>query len=349
MDSIIITHPDTDHYGGINKLLQEFTIMCPITTTLASCLRVNHTSCKTVNHASCLKVNHASCVKVNHTRSIEGQAFFSQDEKNPVRHWFPPANVGVDGIRHAYGRRHTNVRTLAMASYSTIKIAVNPYLELSGPETNASSILTTVKMGRKYKYDVVLTGDSNGYNINEKLGLKGQSVGVFQVPHHGSKYNLHLQYKLSTVEEFTNFYSSFNAHIYLISHGRRYDHPHSEVITGILSAAVKKKKRCKIVVTATWFEKSKINETNISNWRKYVDIFYFKQGTPYVTLDPYDEKPLEGLHRRQQIPQILQTQCHLVMLQTLLPRAVNIHSYQMEDILSLTGEINILMYSKESK
>ncbi len=29
---------------------------------------------------------------------------------------------------------------------------------------------------------------------------------------------------------------------------------------------------------------------HISNCRDYVDIFYFKQGTPYVTLDPNDEK-----------------------------------------------------------
>ncbi len=63
---------------------------------------------------------------------------------------------------------------------------------------------------------MVLSGDSYGYVIDEKLGIKDKSVGVFQVPHHGSKYNLdHLKSKPSTAE-FRNFYSSFHAHI---SHG----------------------------------------------------------------------------------------------------------------------------------
>ena len=174
---------------------------------------------------------------------------------------------------------------------------------------NATSILTTVKLQEstcKYDYDVVLTGDSYCTIIDKELALKDKSVGVFQVPHHGSCYNLDDEKPIrSTAEEFTDFYSRFNAYIYLISHGNGYEHPHSEVITGILSAAVQNKRdtKCKIVVTATWFEKSKIDETNISNWRDYVDIYYFKPDTPgvapyvtpYVTLDPNDKKLPEGL------------------------------------------------------
>ncbi len=265
LDSIIITHPDEDHCGGINQLLKEFTIMCPITTTLASCL------------------------KVGDLQDAQLGTVFLSGERDQVRHWFPLTGEGENG------RRHSNIKTLPNGSI--VNIAKNDTLDIN---FNATSILTTVRLrGRsKYDYDVVLTGDSCGYVIAKKLGLKlglnGKSVGVFQVPHHGSKYNLdHRRSKPSTAKEFEDFYSSFNADIYLISHGNHkgYNHPHSEVITGILSAAVQKKRRCKIVVTATQFEESKIDDSNISKWMDYVDIFYFKQDTPYVTLDPNNLDP----------------------------------------------------------
>ncbi len=44
-------------------------------------------------------------------------------------------------------------------------------------------------------------------------------------------------------------------------------------------------------MTAAWFDGTKIEDT-VGNWRDYVDIYYF---TPYVTLDPNDVKPPEGL------------------------------------------------------
>ena len=271
--------------------------MCPITTTLASCLKVGHSG--------------------GPKKNMQLGEVFSSSEGCRVRHWFPLTG----------GRRHTNIKTLSMGSTieidknkkkrfklnkkSSKKISSKKKRKAKRLNFNATSILTTVSLQPstcEYDYDVVLTGDSYGTIIEKKLALKGKSVGVFQVPHHGSSYNLDDEKTTrSTAEEFTGFYSSFNAYIYLISHGDHgsYNHPHSEVITGILSAAVQKKRdpKCKIVVTATWFEKSKIDETNISNWRDYVDIYYFKPDTPgvapyvtpYVTLDPNDEKLPEGL------------------------------------------------------
>ncbi len=70
---------------------------------------------------------------------------------------------------------------------------------------------------------------------------------------------------------------------------------HIVKLSQAFSLLLQKKRRCKIVVATTWFKESKIDKTNISNWRDYVDIFYFKQDTPYVTLDPNDEKLPEGL------------------------------------------------------
>ena len=308
MDSIVITHPNLDHYGGINRLLQDFTITAPITTTLASCLKVGHSG-------------GPKDTKI-------GEVFLS-GERDQIRHWFPLTGEGENG------RRHTNIKTLPKGS--TVEVARNEDLTFDAKQLNATSILTTVRIpGSKYDFDVVLSGDSYGYVIDEKLGLKDKSVGVFQVPHHGSKYNLRRP-RASTVTDFTHFYSSFNAHIYLISHGdhRGYNHPHSEVITGILSAAVQKKRRCKIVVTATWFEASKIDEKNISNWRDYVDIFYFKQGTPYVTLDPNDENLPKGL-------QLFVKKVHLIkiinMTTQLILLFIQVPAQSLEDKL---GEKNL--------
>ncbi len=167
---------------------------------------------------------------------------------------------------------------------------------------NETSILTTVKIPEsKYDYDVVLTGDSYDGIILDTLELKFEkdkpckTVGVFQVPHHGSKYNSTMAPKKKNFYRRScfAFYMQFNADIYLISHGNGYDHPHSEVITSILAAAVEKKHHCKIVVTATRFDGTKIIEDDtVSNWRYYVDIYNFP---PYVTLDPNDVKLPEGL------------------------------------------------------
>lgn len=152
--------------------------------------------------------------------------------------------------------------------------------------------------GSKFNYDLVLTGDSYCNTISEKLALADKTVGVFQVPHHGSKYNLNRHSsRAATVRDLAGFYSTFNADIYLISHGEHgsYNHPHSEVITGIATAAVEKTRPCKIVVTATRFEESKISHEIVPKWSEYIKIYYFKANTPYVTLDPNNDTLPEGL------------------------------------------------------
>ncbi|XP_064385806.1 uncharacterized protein LOC135334512 [Halichondria panicea] len=138
-----------------------------------------------------------------------------------------------------------------------------------------------------------------------------KTVGVFQVPHHGSKKNSSMAQTKGQGSYLSchTFYTTFVAKIYLISHGNHkgYNHPHSEVITGILSAAVQNKNKCKIVVTATQFESSSSEENakinyieggnNVSNWRNYVDIYYFKKDIPYVTLDHTDKTVPDDLQK----------------------------------------------------
>ena len=212
---------------------------------------------------------------------------YSGAESDSPKFWFQP---DAPGKKHYYEFKH-------LPQLPTVKVCKSSsFLKIEDFDWNASSILTTVKIPKsKYYYDVVLTGDSNGDVILNTLGLRlekdmpciRKTVRIFQVPHHGSKNN-------SSYE----FYKQFDADIYFISHGALYNHPHSEVITGILSAAVEKGGRfCTIVVTATWFKESKINyfyRKRIRHWRDFVEIYYYNTGTPYVTLDWSKSLP-EGL------------------------------------------------------
>ena len=264
--AIVNTHPDADHCGGINALLgtgseeiklgERFTVCCPIITTKAATLYYDDQVSKCVLY----------------TKKYSGA------ESDSPKFWFQPE---APGEKHYYEHPPQLSTVEVCKSSSFLK-----------KDWNASSILTTVKIPKsKYYYDVVLTGDSNGDVILNTLGLRLEkdmpckTVRIFQVPHHGSKNN-------SSYE----FYKQFDADIYFISHGAhdKLKHPHSEVITGILSAAVEKERKSRIVVTATWFEESKINyfyRKRIRHWRKFVKIYYFKKGTPYVTLDWSSSRP----------------------------------------------------------
>ncbi|XP_064385751.1 uncharacterized protein LOC135334483 isoform X2 [Halichondria panicea] len=281
LDSIVNTHPDVDHHGGINALLgtgskqiksgEQFTACCPIITTSATSLYVE-----------------VPDEKNEYKNGVE----YSGAESDSPKFWFQT---------NALGRKHLGLEDLPRRS--TVEVCKRPSFR-KNIDWNATSILTTVRIpGSTYKYDVVLTGDSYGGIILDTLELKSEkdkprkTVGVFQVPHHGSKKNSTMARTKGEGSHLScyTFYMEFDADIYLISHGdnKAYNHPDSEVITGILAAAVKKEQHCKIVVTATRFDGTKINEdTNIGNWRDYVDIYYF---SPYVTLDPNDVKRPEGL------------------------------------------------------
>ena len=265
LDSITITHPDQDHYEGINRLMEEFTVTCPIVTTTATYIYTEHTRPGVTSHRS-------------------GETF-RPCPTNLTQHWFPVTNGG---------KQHGYIKTLPKGT--RVKITKNPSYK---GDINKSSVLTTVSLpGSEYDYDVILTGDSYGYTIQTILQLEGKSVGVFQVPHHGSRSNYSTTQ--STIAQCTQFYSSFRADVYLICHGahKGFNHPHKEVITGILTAAVEKRHHCKIVVTATRFDGCKIALTeykDIRNWRDHVKIYHFKEGTPYVTLDPSVGQIPEGL------------------------------------------------------
>ena len=281
LDLIVNTHPDNDHCGGINELFldEKLTVCCPIITTLAARLQ-----------------------KQPNDEYEEGEEYDSAEGDCP-RFWFPIA----PGQKHTLGHlpKESTVQIVVNKKYienkesnatTTVQNKENKKSKNKKIDCNATSILTTVQIpGSKYDYDVVLTGDSYGGIILDRLELRRpegttrKNVGIFQVPHHGSKENSTVKSTKGrcSIQKCKELYMLFDVDIYLISHGDHggYNHPHSDVITGILAAAVEKKHDCNIVVTATWFDGTKIIEANARNWSDYVKIYYF---TPYVTLDLKD-------------------------------------------------------------
>ncbi len=254
LDAIIITHPDKDHYGGVNDLIAKYTINCPIITTEAT------------------KLTEATLTDVKLELHEE------------VNLMFPNASRRVYSIA------------------KTTRIMKDPDFTM---DSNKSSILFAVG-------SVLLTGDSTGKLIHQETRpAEMQKLRVFQVPHHGSAANSFIPNEARTPIPITDplnplkgkhpaykyalFYRKIQAQTYFISHGdyENYQHPHRDVITGILLAAVTERKTCELVVTGT-FHNDKIDYPTTTrfpdfpqNWEDYVTIRIPEHGddTPYITID----------------------------------------------------------------
>ena len=88
------------------------------------------------------------------------------------------------------------------------------------------------------------------------------------------------------------FFESFDSKTYYVSASGRYDHPSADVIKGIMKAAVKKKKPCRIVFTSGGAVPSKhlpdVQEEHYKEWNKLVSLYYLKSNVSFK-LDPSSE------------------------------------------------------------
>ncbi len=254
LDAIIVTHPDGDHFGGINRLIKKCTINCPIITTEAT--QVTNARRKEV-------VDLPRAIKLIHpTKSLRSFDQITTESKIEKDDKF---------------------------DFKTIK-------------SNETSILFAVE-------NILLTGDSTAdqiYRSKSELNLNNQ---IFQVPHHGSDENSHFKKEKPKIHKddslhmilkhpataSAQFYSSILAHTYFISHGDlKKHHPHANVVTGIILAAVTRQKNCKLVFTGL-FHEDKVNypkstefEGFPQNWKEYVEIHVPVDviETPYITITP---------------------------------------------------------------
>ena len=88
-----------------------------------------------------------------------------------------------------------------------------------------------------------------------------------------------------------SFFDSFHAKTYYVTANGKYRHPSPRVIKGIIKAAVKKKKQCRIVFTSGGCIPSNLPDVNISpyqGWQNFVSLYYLK-GDVSFKLDPHEE------------------------------------------------------------
>jgi mRNA degradation ribonuclease J1/J2 len=166
--NIIVTHPDRDHVNGIYKLMEDYCIngMIIITEAFDRKLRIEYSGFLkeklTLTHLPVSSWSPASWQSLSSTRFICCQ---SPQEKCLL--YVPHAHAYL--YEHAY---------------------FDPLHRGSNRDWNKSSILTMIYNESDTEYAAVLTGDSFSDIVLSTSGLVGNHTQIFQVPHHGSKYNI---------------------------------------------------------------------------------------------------------------------------------------------------------------
>ena len=88
------------------------------------------------------------------------------------------------------------------------------------------------------------------------------------------------------------FFECFDSKTYYVSASSRYGHPSADVIKGIIKAAVKKKKPCRIVFTSGGAIPSEhlpdVQLKHYKDWNKLVSLYYLKSNVSFK-LDPSSE------------------------------------------------------------
>ena len=278
---IIVTHPDGDHMNGIKKLLEkhgrEILNNCDVVLTRAFYWRSRDKMCEeftTIIDSTCSKrtdnIEHKTCL------SPGLQCHFPKEQ----------------GCLLSYTPKDDKSKATPTQQPPTPS-------KPKDADTNETSILTVINES-KGKCDVVLTGDSNAKAILPLV--EGKEIRIFQVPHHGSSFNSRLEdrtgtklkekigrYDLSTIQdrevkEILLFYSRFKAQCYLISAGGtdRHNHPHSQVLQGIILANALQHQECVIILTNSRglilqkikpLHQVRIPEAQV--WSRFVKIYHY--------------------------------------------------------------------------
>ena len=244
---IVITHPDGDHMNGIKKLLEKhgrnIPNKCDIVITKAFYWTSRDKPCEEL------------------TKLV--------DRAYPKRYDFEVETcLCLRSGLNCHFPTEMGCLFTCMPRSDVSKVSrtqrSKTYPKPECVDANATSILIVINKTER-KCDVVLTGDSNAKEILPLV--EGKEIRIFQVPHHGSSHNSRLEdsikleqlskrYNLSIIQDqevkkILLFYSTFKAKCYLISAGGtdQHNHPHSQVLQGIILANALRRQKCVILVT----------------------------------------------------------------------------------------------------
>ncbi len=231
---IIVTHPDKDHYRGIDSVLKFTGVNTPpVLLTDQFKHKLEKKKKVKTKQESRLKKFHDTVTElyselpVGDIEYIENRALstpFKVAYKSSTSDLvlYKTDNEMVEGPN---GQRQTG--------------------EFRKPEKdryNESSIVTTITSKDSKKIIACLTGDAF-FDSPHQIAtfLQDREIIVFQVPHHGSKHNSNFEFYRQIAH---------NIQYYLIScgHHRGYGFPDKEVFTAIRDATVAKKKEGATIV-----------------------------------------------------------------------------------------------------
>ena len=288
LHGIIVTHPENDHMNGIKTLLekhgQKILYNCDLVITRALFWRYRHRACKRFINLV-YKTYHREDVKLQTSVTPGLTCHFPRELGCLCRH-LPPKEDRIYIYRRLF----------------------NFFPNSDGINADESSILTALNDSGG-KCDVVLTGDSYADLIMPLV--RGKTIGIFQVPNHGTFYSSSQRHGQSScrenitvremfqdcskqqvdvmlqkchkkVEEVLPLYGLFKAKCYFISTGgtKVYcnTHPHFAVLQGIILANKLRKHECVILVTNSRgldSEKLKQLQRLAPKWSRYVKLYHY--------------------------------------------------------------------------
>ena len=249
LKGIVVTHPDRDHYKGIQKLV-DHDIDCPAILL---------------------------------TDQFLGKAIINEEnEENEVEKFLQTLEHKKYSGKHAeldeiYEKFPREIFSLQFPNSSpvlyqpTAEMMPRPRNKKMHEDNNETSILVTISDPERKKPLALLTGDANFTKVTENVR---KDVPLVLVPHHGSKNNSNKA-----------FYESLTAQvcIYLISCGthRKFAFPDGKVIKDICDATRSKGTSCTIILTrGRHLNSLKMPYSSPDEWRKLrekIEIHYWDE------------------------------------------------------------------------
>lgn len=214
LDNVVVTHPDGDHANGLRVVLESFTVGS--LWMHRPWLYAEELLPRFVHFKSADNLRKRLREVYPNVVALEEIAL---RQNIPIRDPFQGATIGAfhvlaptkgryldivvnstktpDSVKEAAAFSAKDIFTRAIASVVRLVKAAWGEESLSPKETNPENEMSVVQYARLCDESIVLTGDAGQHALAEaadcasSVGLALPGVNRFQVPHHGSRRNVH--------------------------------------------------------------------------------------------------------------------------------------------------------------